>query len=172
MAGGRFIPRALRTVYKYPEGFLMVVFTLMLLTDVLIGILARYVQLEVVFATELGKYIFIWLCCIGISSAAKDHQHIRLDYFAEKLKIPHNYSWLISQFLFLGLSLAFTFLGAQLTIAHIAMSKSAMGFQFPMFLFTAAIPIGFLLTSIRLIQDIVRTFRNIGTNEPVAGHQQ
>ena len=156
MTNRHYLFRVLRVIYQYPEGFLMVVFTLMLLTDVLLGIMARYVQFEVVFATELGKYIFIWLCCIGISSAAKDHQHIRLDYFAERLKIPHHHSWLISQFLFLVMSLVFTFLGAKLTISHIAMNKSAMGFQFPMFLFTAAIPVGFLLTSIRLIQDILR----------------
>ena len=161
----RFISRIFRAMYEYPEGFLMVVFTLMLLTDVLIGILARYVQFEVVFATELGKYIFIWLCCIGISSAAKDHQHIRLDYFAEKLKIPPIYSWLISQLLFLALSLVFTYLGAKLTATHMAMNKSAMGFQFPMFVFTAAIPVGFLLTSVRLTQDILRTLRNISTNK-------
>jgi TRAP-type C4-dicarboxylate transport system permease small subunit len=35
------------------------------------------------------------------------------------------------------------------------MDKSVMGFRFPMYLFTAALPFGFALTSLRLIEDIV-----------------
>ena len=60
------------SVYKNTEGFLIVVFTFLLVTDVLAGILARYIKFEIVFANELGKYIFIWLCAIGISAAARD----------------------------------------------------------------------------------------------------
>ena len=51
----------IRSVYEHTEGFLLVVLTIMLVMDVLLGILARYSPIEVVFATELGKYIFIWL---------------------------------------------------------------------------------------------------------------
>lgn len=166
MAAVPSFSRIFRWIYTHTEGFLMVVFILMLLTDVLIGILARYVHFEVVFATELGKYIFIWLCTIGISCAAKDHQHIRLDFFTDKLSIPHKYSWIISQVFFLTLCLFFIYYGLQLTVMHLEMNKAAMGFRFPMFVFTAAIPTGFLLTAIRLILDINRTIRNGQSDNP------
>jgi TRAP-type C4-dicarboxylate transport system permease small subunit len=55
------------------EGYLMILITTMLVIDVFLGILARFVHFQHVFATELGKYLFIWLCMIGISSAAKDN---------------------------------------------------------------------------------------------------
>lgn len=38
---------------------------------------------------------------------------------------------------------------------HFTMSKSAVGFNFPMYVFTAALPLGFLLTSLRLIKNII-----------------
>jgi TRAP-type C4-dicarboxylate transport system permease small subunit len=154
-------------VYEHTEGFLMVVFTLMLVTDVLLGILARYVQFEVVFAEELGKYLFIWLCAIGISAAAKDHQHIRLDFFADALRLPPRWTWLLSQSLFLIFSLFFGYWGLQLTLMHFGMNKSAMGFSFPMFVFTAALPFGFFLTSLRLIIDIVRTMKEGEPKRPI-----
>jgi len=149
------IGRLFRWIYEHTEGFLIFAFTIMLVVDVLLGILARYVHFEVVFATELGKYLFIWLCAIGIAAAARDKQHIRLDFFAESLRLPLRWTSLVSQMLFLLFSLFFTYWGAKLTLMHFRMDKSAMGFAFPMYLFTAAIPVGFFLTSLRLIIDLL-----------------
>lgn len=148
--------RALRTFTDRIEGVLLWVFTILLLTDVLLGILARYVHFEVVFADELGKYLFIWLCMIGISTATKDNQHVRLSFIASRLPLSRTMIRLASQLLFLAFSAFYFYWTAQLTWMHFTMNKSVMGFRFPMYLFTAALPFGFGLTSIRLIQDITR----------------
>lgn len=147
-------------LFEHVEGILIAAFTLMLVTDVLLGILARYVHFEVVFATELGKYLFIWLCAIGVSAAAKDNQHVRLSYFSSKLPISRRTIWVISQLLFLSFSLFFFYFGLRLTLMHLEMNKSAMGFAFPMYVFTAALPVGFALTSCRLILDIINCLRS------------
>ncbi len=146
-------------IYNNIEGFLLCVFTLMLVTDVLIGILARYVHFEVVFATELGKYLFIWLSAIGISAAAKDNQHVRIDYLVKKLPINRKITWIFSQTLFLFFSVFFFYWGLQLTLMHIDLDKSVMGFNFPMYVFTAALPIGFGLTAVRLAHNIINSFK-------------
>jgi TRAP-type C4-dicarboxylate transport system permease small subunit len=160
------IKKIFLTLYEHTEGFLMAVFTLMLVTDVLLGILARYVHFEVVFATELGKYLFIWLCAIGISAAAKDHQHVRLNFFVEKLPISRRTTWILSQVLFLVFTLFFCYWGLRLTLMHFEMNKSVMGFHFPMFVFTAALPIGFALTSLRLILDIIHCLKKTNPPQP------
>jgi len=147
-------------LYRHTEGFLMAVFTVMLVFDVLLGILARYVRFEIVFSEELGKYIFIWLCAIGISAAAKDNQHIRISLVADRLPLKRKVSWVISQILFLIFTLFFFYWGLRLTQMHIDMGKSAMGFHFPMFIFTAALPIGFGISTIRLLIDIINCFKN------------
>ena len=137
----------------------MVVLALLLVVDVLLGILARFVHFEVVFATELGKYIFIWLCAIGISAAARDNQHVRIHFIARRLPFNPRITWLITQVLFLVFTFFFFYWGLRLTWMHYEMSKLAMGFNFPMYIFTAAIPVGFALTSIRLIQDILSSIK-------------
>jgi TRAP-type C4-dicarboxylate transport system permease small subunit len=110
------------------EGYLMVFITTMLVIDVFLGILARFVHFEHVFATELGKYLFIWLCMLGISAAAKDNQHIRIPFIVEKLPINPKITWVFSQVI------------------------------------SIAMPIGFFLTSLRLIKDIISHARESAIN--------
>lgn len=146
---------SLRSLTDRIEGIFLWIFTILLLADVLLGIIARYVNFDIVFADELGKYLFIWLCLIGISAAARDNQHVRLTYIAARLPFNPRVINLTSQFLFLAFALFFLYWSARLTWMHFLMDKSVMGFRFPMFWFTIALPFGFGLTSLRLIQDIV-----------------
>jgi TRAP-type C4-dicarboxylate transport system permease small subunit len=39
------------------------------------------------------------------------------------------------------------------------MEKSAMGFDFPVYYFTAALPVGFALTALRLTTNIIQTLK-------------
>ena len=146
------------------EGYLMVLITILLVIDVFLGILARFIHFQNVFATELGKYLFIWLCLIGISAAAKDNQHIRISFIVEKLPVNPKITWILSQVIFLIFSILLLYVSIRLTWMHITMKKSTVGFNFPMFVFTAALPIGFFLTSLRLIQDIYKSARGSRTN--------
>jgi len=141
------------------EGYLMVLITVMLVIDVILGITARFIHFESVFATELGKYLFIWLCMLGISAAAKDNQHIRISFIVEKLPINPKITWILSQIIFLIFSILFFYVSLRLTWMHFTMEKSAVGFNFPMFVFTAALPLGFFLTSWRLIKNILGNIR-------------
>ena len=146
------------------EGYLMFIITVMLVIDVFLGILARFVHFEHIFATELGKYLFIWLCMIGISAAAKDNQHIRISFIVERLPVNPRITWIVSQVIFLIFSLLFLFISIRLTWMHFIMKKSTVGFDFPMYVFTLAMPVGFFLTSIRLLKDIIRHAREDDIN--------
>jgi TRAP-type C4-dicarboxylate transport system permease small subunit len=155
----------LRALSDRAEGILLWVFAVLLLADVLLGILARYVDFQVVFADELGKYFFIWLCAIGISAATKDNQHVRLNFIAARLPLNPKFVRITSQLLFLAFSLFYFYWTCRLTWMHFVMDKSVMGFRFPMYLFTAALPFGFALTSVRLIEDIVSVVKKNGSKE-------
>lgn len=154
------------SVYENTELFLLIFFGVFLVTVVLLGILARYVHFDVVFATELGKYVFIWLSAIGISAAARDNQHIRINFIANRIPIPRKLIWVLSQLLFLFMTIFFLYWGFRLSVMHFSMNKSAMGFNFPIYVFTAALPVGFGLTTIRLISGLYAYFRNSAKSEP------
>ena len=156
-------PRPISTL-RYATGLaehiLLWIFTTLLLLDVLLGILARYVDLPIVFADELGKYLFIWLCMIGLSAATRDDQHVRLSFISSRMPFSPRVLRATSQIMFLCFTLFFCYWSLQLSIMHFKMEKSVMGFRFPMFWFTASLPFGFALTSLRLIQDIMDLLRS------------
>jgi TRAP-type C4-dicarboxylate transport system permease small subunit len=108
----------------------------------------------------LGKYIFIWLSVIGISAATRDNQHVRLTFISSKLPLQRRTIQLISQLLFLVFSVFFCYWSLRLTLMHFLMDKSVNSFRFPMFLFTAALPTGFALTSLRLLQGMIEIFKS------------
>lgn len=145
----------LRSATARAEHLLLWIFTALLLSDVLLGILARYVDLQITFADELGKYLFIWLCMVGISAATRDDQHVRLTFIASRMPLSPRALRAVSQVMFLVFALYFFYWSLQLCLMHLRMEKSVMGFRFPMFLFTISLPCGFALTSFRLIQDII-----------------
>jgi len=147
-------------LYQNAEAILLCVFTLLLVMDVLFGILTRYVHFNVVFADELGKYFFVWLCAIGISAAAKDNQHVRLNFVTQRVPLSRKVTWVISQLFFLVFTVFLLFWSIELTYMHFTMNKSVMGFPFPMYVFTAALPIGFFLSSMRIGHDIYATLTN------------
>jgi C4-dicarboxylate transporter, DctQ subunit len=161
--------RGLNHFYRHTEGFLMVVITILLVIDIFLGILASYIHFDIVFATELGKYLFIWLCAVGISAAARDNQHVRIHFIIKKLPVNPRVTWMITQLIFLLFSVFFVIWGFQLTLMHFTMDKMVMGFNFPMFIFTAALPVGFGLTCIRLTRDIVTNLKGKGQTDPWQG---
>ena len=178
MGSGFSTGLTLRRITDQIEAVLLWVFTILLLGDVLLGILARYIHFEIVFADELGKYLFIWLCIIGISAATRDQQHVRLSFIASRLPLGRKIIRIISQTLFLAFSLFLFYWSARLSWMHFAMDKSVMGFRFPMYVFTAALPFGFALTALRLVQDIGNILGRGGkngagkTNEFTAGERR
>ena len=165
----RFLHRGFNLIYRHTEGFLMVIITILLVVDVFLGILARYVHFDVIFATELGKYLFIWLCAVGISAAARDNQHVRIHFIIKKLPVDPRITWVITQSIFLLFSVFFLIWGSRLTLMHLKMDKQVMGFNFPMFVFTAALPVGFGLTCIRLGRDIISNIRGDSHPDPWEG---
>lgn len=160
----------LRTFTDGAETLLLWLFSILLVADVLLGILARYVDFEIVFADELGKYLFIWLCMIGISAATKDNQHVRLTFLSSAIPLSRIAIRLISQILFLLFSLILLYWSARLTWMHFTMDKSVMGFRFPIYVFTTALPFGFALNSLRLIQDIAGIIRRPHRNGRSGGN--
>jgi len=48
------------------------------------------------------------------------------------------------------------------------MGTSAPGFNFPMYVFVAAVPFGYGLTCIRVVQDIVRRIRHWDAPPPIS----
>ncbi|MFZ7120271.1 MAG: TRAP transporter small permease [Eubacteriaceae bacterium] len=146
------------------QRYLCIFLIIFLVLVVFSSILARFIVFGVVFSEELGKYIYIWLAMMGIAVAAKDKAHIRVDFFANKIPINKDLLYIFSLVCFLIVTGFFSYLGLKNTIFHYQMGFTTAGFTFPVFVFTAAMPVGLAVASLNIFFQIKEEILNFLQN--------
>ncbi len=86
-----------RRLNWYVERFCVALMMLLVL-DVWLGVLARYViPIQITFTEELARYIMIWMALIAISSGISHREHIGVLVIFEKFPAPAR-KWLAVMF--------------------------------------------------------------------------
>lgn len=108
------------------------------------------------WSEELARYCFIWLVYIGISYGVKMQRHIKVDvvlqFIKEKQKVVLG---IIANLIFLAFSIIIIIYGYNISQQLLGWGQVSPALHFPIGLVYMATPVGFALTSIRLIQQIV-----------------
>ena len=149
------------------EGMFIVPIMLGMSLLIFVQVVMRYVfNSSLVWSEELARYLFIWLVYFSVSYTAKKEKHIRIEVaikvFPKKIR---PYVDIFSEVVILGFSL-FVVVASFTIIDLIKISgqhSPAMGI--PMYLVYAAPFVGFMLTSIRSVQTIVKKVKNISSWE-------
>lgn len=136
----------------------VIIFFALALMSVIIAlqVLMRYAfQASLSWSEEVARYLFIWLIYIGISYGVKKGAHVAVtatDLFLSSTQ--QKWMRLISNLVFLGFAVCIFYYGRQVcaTIARLGQQSPAM--DIPMWMVYAAVPTGFCLTCIRLIQRV------------------
>jgi TRAP-type C4-dicarboxylate transport system permease small subunit len=118
-------------------------------------------QSSLSWSEEFARYLFIWLIYIGISYGVKKNAHVAVtatdivlsEIWRKRVKI-------IANLVFLAFAICAFYYGRQVcaTIARLGQQTPAM--DIPMWMVYAAVPTGFCLTSIRLVQAICQQYRD------------
>ncbi|MFP3918400.1 TRAP transporter small permease [Lysinibacillus telephonicus] len=156
---------------------LLVLFVAMTVITVL-QVFMRYVmQNSLTWSEEFARFCFIWLIYIGISYGVKRAKHVRveavLSLFKSRGKLIIN---LIANVLFLYFAIYATYYGFTIMNAIQSTGQVAPSLGVPMSIMYLGMPIGMLLTTIRLIQRSIyeiKLFREGKDNEsPLEDEQQ
>lgn len=136
---------------------LMVVMTLLIFVQVIM----RYVfSNSLTWSEELARYVFIWLIYLGISYAAKQMKHVKIQaalyLFPRRLR---PYITIIGDIVMFLFSLFVIWYGAGMVAFQGMFRAAALGI--PMSWIYAAPVVGFALTTIRQIQTVVYRIRRI-----------
>src|SRR5699024_6663970 len=114
------------------------------------------------WSEEIARYAFIWLIYVGVSYGAKRQKHLSVDVitmlFNDKCKIIMN---MIANVLFLIFALVITYYGIDI-VGRITRESAALGI--PMEYVYLALVVGMILTSIRLIQNIYKSYLELKNN--------
>ncbi|MFC4025186.1 TRAP transporter small permease [Oceanobacillus longus] len=119
---------------------------------------------------ELSRYIFIWFTFIGVSYAVHKNAHLRIDILFNY--VPDRVRKLfetISDIFFLGFSVVVVLGGINVFSSLLATMQTSPGLGLPMAFVYLSLPVGFVLTIIRLVQNIVNRYRGkeIEREEPI-----
>lgn len=115
---------------------------------------------------EMSRYVFIWISYLGASLAIKKRESIRVDVFTSRLPQGVQRALEVANSLFI---LYFGYIliryAYDLISTQIVNNQLSPALQIPLAIPYAAVPIGFLIISIRIIQNLVVDVREMNRKE-------
>lgn len=178
-AGGRTAPlpaagrirvvKWLRQLDQGAERFLLLVFYTLVVGVVVVEVGRRYLlNYSSLWGEEIARYGFIYLSWIAASAAVKNRSHIRIDVVDRFVPARHHV-WL--RMFADGMTLIFSgyALYASVTPLLTAYQFGSVtdGLRVSRLFFLVAVPIGFVLIIVRLVQSIVRDFQDHAARRPL-----
>mgnify|MGYP000945999466 FL=1 len=111
----------------------------------------------VTWAEEVATILFVWMVYLGVAAAVLSRKHLKIDAFVEMLPFKAKKTLLIiSNVIFLAFSLYIIFPMMSLVNNYAAKSATSPILKIPKALSYVVMPLCFLLTAIRLVQEIIR----------------
>lgn len=159
----------LKFLDKNLERWLMLGFYLYIVTVVFVEVIRRFVfNYSSIWGEETARYAFVYLVWIGASAAVTDRAHIRIDViFSLVSQRVKNWLYVFGDVTMLIFGFIALFYSAESVLASIEYGSLTFGLRVNTAWFTAAVPIGFVLIIIRLIQSIKRDLSDIRAGRPV-----
>lgn len=156
---------------KRMEEFLIVLTMAIMVLIMCIQSLSRYfIGTSFIWGSELAQYLHVWQIWIGASFAIRMQSHIRVnvfvDLFPKSMQKVFHFLAIICWFIFAGF-LAYE--GTKYVLNVFSSGQTSPSLQVPMWIPYLAIPIGGVLMSVRLVQQLYFLFTNkeevFGTEE-------
>ena len=148
---------------KNGERYLLLVFYAFVVTVIFIEVIRRFVfQYSSIWGEETARYAFIYLVWIGAAAAVKDRAHIRIDIIFKFL--PDKaiaILYLLGDVITLIFACAALYWSLESVGTSIRFDAATHGLRINQAWFTFAVPFGFSLILIRLVQSIRRDIMDI-----------
>lgn len=153
---------------KNGERWLLLVFYAFVVTVIFIEVIRRFVfHYSSIWGEETARYAFIYLVWIGAAAAVKDRAHIRIDIIFKFL--PDKgiaILYLLGDIVTLIFACAALYWSLESVGTSIRFDAATHGLRINQAWFTFAVPFGFSLILIRLVQSIQRDIADIRAGRP------
>lgn len=149
--------RVLKFLDAYLEESIVVIMLAGMTFLVGLQVVMRYVmQDSLSWSEEMARYLFIWLVNIGISYGVKKNRHISIDVlntFLSRKKAA--ILSITADFVFFIFSVMIVYNGYDVAQRIMRTGQASPAIELPMTFVYSALPAGFLLVCIRLLQSII-----------------
>ena len=155
--------RYLKLVDQNAERWALLVFYVMVVITMAIEVLRREIfAYSSIWGEEMVRYSFIYLAWIGAAAAVKERAHIRIDVIMHYLgRRTKALVYMFGDVVMLGVALIALFYSFETVMVSYKFGSVTHGLRVSMVWFLMAVPTGFALVSLRLIQSFLRDLRDL-----------
>ena len=151
------------------ERWLLLVFYIMLVITMSMEVLRREVfAFSSIWGEEIVRYSFIYLAWIGAAAALRERAHIRIDvllhYVSPRLKALF---YMFGDVVMMLVALIALYWSFETVLVSAKFGSVTHGLRISQVWFLSAVPIGFSLVVLRLIQSFLRDLKSLRLGEPV-----
>lgn len=153
--------RILSYLDNHLEEVLLVLTFAIMSSFIVLQVFMRYVlNNSLSWSEEMARYLFIWLTYLGISYGVRKDKHIRVTAISLVLNERLNKACLIfSNIVFLAFSTIVTYVAWGVALKTMKYGQISSSLGVPMYLIYFSVPVGYGLTSFRLVQSILKQFK-------------
>jgi C4-dicarboxylate transporter DctQ subunit len=161
--------KILQQIDQNGERYLLLPLYAMIVSTVFMEVVRRsLLSYSSIWAEEIARYAFIYIAWIGASSAIKERAHIRIDVifhlFTQRGKAI---LFIIGDILTLILAVMAIWMSMESVLNSIHFGSVTHGLRISQAWFLAAVPLGFLMMTFRLLQSIHRDWSDLKAGRPV-----
>ncbi|MEP3048958.1 MAG: TRAP transporter small permease [Roseibium sp.] len=161
--------RFLQSVNKNGERWLLLVFYVMLVLTMFIEVVRREVfAYSSIWGEEIVRYSFIYLAWIGAAAAVKERGHIRIDVIMQYVG-PRSKAllYIFGDLVMFVVALVAFYWSFETVLVSAKFGSVTHGLRISQVWFLMAVPFGFGLVLIRLVQSFLRDIRDFRGGRPV-----
>lgn len=159
----------IQKVDKELERWLCLIFYSMIFFTIVVEVLRRFgLSYSSIWGEEVARYSFIYLAWIGAALAIRNRSHIRIDVLVNALG-PRGKAalYLFADLATLALAITALWVSIEPVTTSLKFGSVTDGLRISKAWFMMAVPIGFTLITIRLLQSIWRDIQDIRTGREV-----
>ncbi len=161
--------RLLRFLNSDGERVLLLMLYALVVAVIFIEVVRRFLlNYSSIWGEELARYAFIYLAWIGAALAVRERVHIRFGFLADRL--PNRgriVSFLFADLCMLLMAVIALWYSLSPVIVSIKFGSVTHGLRVSQAIFLMAVPFGFSIMVLRLLQSIRRDARTLFRNDPV-----
>lgn len=163
------MPRFLNALNENAERWALLLFYVMLVATMFIEVLRREIlSYSSIWGEEIVRYSFIYLAWIGAAAAVKERGHIRIDvlmqYVGRRTKAV---LYIFGDCVMFAVAVVAFYWSLETVLVSAKFGSVTHGLRISQVWFLSAVPIGFGLVILRLVQSFIRDINDLRGGRPV-----
>lgn len=163
------IANMMKSLDRNAERWALLVFYAMLVATMFIEVLRREIlSYSSIWGEEVVRYSFIYLAWIGAAAAVRQRGHIRIDVIMQYAgRRAKTLLYIFGDLVMFAVALVAFYWSLETVLVSAKFGSVTHGLRISQVWFLSAVPIGFALVILRLVQSFIRDLGDLRRGHPV-----